>query len=404
MSERLRSFFYPSLVFAAIFSGVATDSGIIPQFETIGSQLRVTTSSMLGTLTSYNAAFVLGLIYGSFFSEKKHIPIIFQTVAVSSIVGLIGILLIKTYLAWLSFWAVLGIGSGLLSHVTWEFTLGGGHSDLVQSRLISAQLSARPIGLALGVPIFTFLGSICNWESGLALFVLLTVGSSVILGLAARKQSKNIDKNLAHSNNDESLFRHYKTIGHSELLSLVIGNFFYGMSYLALYGVLGIILGKLYGFSAREIGYLFGLMGAVEGASSFLSPLIFSKFKGISVIVLFSCLSGVALLLSFTLHLPSSLFVLLLAVFVFGARQLIYAGFKGGGEFIATLDPSCPIGTFIIIAAWSGFSLSSWLLEKAMGTTDDISACAILIISTYLLGLFFLTKFFRYNFKSRGLI
>lgn len=396
MTDSQRSYAYASLVLIATFASVAIDTGIIPHFEAVGRGLGADSTSMLNTLTLFNGALVGGLLFGSLFSDPGLIQRMFLGSAVLFLVGGVLACVTDTMPVWLSAWALLGFGSGLLSHVSWEFTLNGGHSSLVMTRMISAQLSARPAALALGVPAFALLSGVRGWSLSLALFCVATTLVSIVLGSLSGRATAEVAKQPSA---DASLLKHYKSLRHPVLAWLLGGHFLYGMSYLGLYGVLGILLATLFQLSPEQVAYVYGALGAVEAASAFISPALF-KVEGrtgrVGLVGAFSILSLATLAAALLVPVSSTLFVGLLAIFVFSARQIIFASFKAAPKAIAEVAPNCPVGTFAIMAAWSGFSLSTFLLEVTFGRLG-LTGCAALLIFTYVAGIFCFSKFFRFQ-------
>lgn len=396
MQEGVKSYVCGALVFLAIFASVAIDTGIIPHFETIGRFFGVEGNSLLSTLTAFNGALVAGLLYGSFSPGSPRFSRLFDVTAILLVLGGVAALVATNIPAWILAWVILGFAAGLLSHVTWEFILNGSHSSKVTSSMISAQLSARPIGIALGVPVFGVIAGDKSWKFALIVFVFLAAFATLLLSLVAKSAER------AHQNQPQenfSLLIHYQSLRNPGLLYLILGNVFYGMSYLGLYGALGIILAQKYDYSPQQIGYVFGILGAVEGGASFISPILFQRFRSTTVTAAFSVLSFVAIATMLSCSISSLWFRCLLIVFVFSARQIIYASFKSAGEAVAIIAPSCPIGTFVIMAAWSGFSLSSLILEGTIASYG-LQGCSIILIGSYAIGLMFFFKFFRFDFQT----
>jgi predicted MFS family arabinose efflux permease len=188
MKRTSSSIVLPVILFLCIFSSIALDSGIIPLFETVAGTYGRTKESGLTLISVFNALLVVGLLAGTWISAiSSSVPILIGLSLVST-VGAIGAIVTTSFQCAVVSWGILGLCAGILANLSWEISLDPRRTKAEIANMVSAQIAARPIALAVGVPAFAFLTSILNWRFALFFFALTNAGLTISLALRLHRE------------------------------------------------------------------------------------------------------------------------------------------------------------------------------------------------------------------------
>ncbi|MCB0405454.1 MAG: MFS transporter [Bdellovibrionales bacterium] len=342
--------------FLTILLFATLDNAISPLVSVFRDYYQVPLESTLILISACTLGFAVGLFLGpaalSSFSPKALIG--------TALIGVtLGLLLFVTsgdfYPAVFSR-ALLGFSVGFISCTIWWVTYHAMSGKTAQHVMLTGVMTARPLGIALGVPAAGILSTSIGWKTA---FTIFGVG---LIAFASLLRSSIINNPERQSTSFYESFAEYKRACSQPFFMGYYGSIFLNsMAYLGLYGMGGIWFLTFFQLPADQISETFLFLGIAEVGATFLAPIILRLFpyplvfgtSGVGAIFLYALLIGPSF--------PLSTSVAIMMAFIACTRIWIFSN----ASHIPTIFPSHKnkgtMGTLMTLFAWLGFAAVSWL-------------------------------------------
>lgn len=282
--------------------------------------------------------------------------------------------------------ALLGFSVGFISCTIWWVTYHAMSGKTAQHIMLTGVMSARPLGIALGVPAAGLLATSIGWKTAFTIFGVGLIGVAWLLRSAIAEAPKREAVTLA-----DSLAEYKRACSQPYFLSYYGSIFLNSMAYLGLYGMGGVWFLTFFQMPADAISQTFLYFGISEVGATFLAPVLLRLFpypivfgvSGIGAVALYSQLVGPRF------SLPVSIGIMM--AFIACTRVWIFSN----ASHIPTIFPSHKnkgtLGTLMTLFAWLGFAVVSWMqswLIPSWGLNN------VVIGQTVLLGISIFWSFF----------
>lgn len=353
-SEIWRNRLIVAASFAVIFAFSAVDHAISPMVEVFHSFFAVPLGSVLWLISYCTSGIVAGIIIGPALtrSYKTETLTIASIILLSSALGLF--LFSHNFALSLALRFVFGVGSGILSTSMWWLAYEGVAKKYYEA-MITVLMAARPMAVAVGVPLAGYMQMHTGWQGAFGLFLGMIIVSGIVLALTTTKDTAEKQplsfKNIFHNYGEALAQPHAKEL----YAGLMIGK----MCYFGIYSALGIWMIEHYGLGVEAITRQLMYIGLAETFVNFVIPPI---LKLGHKKVLIASLAGAVTVFAAAVYavLPLHWSVFFLALFVILDRVYSMAVIITVPKMFPACTNKAVMGNLMTLTAWIGLTVISW--------------------------------------------
>ncbi len=345
--------------FALIFAFSSVDHAISPLVDVLRLFYGVEIQKALWLISYCTLGIVVGVFAGPVIIKNRRVGKVIIVSGAFVIVSLAGFLVTDNFYSALLIRFVFGISAGVLSTTMWWIAYHGVSKPYYQP-MITVLMAARPMAVALGVPMAGITASVLGWKSAFWLFfILFAVSFAALVKFIVNDETSKTAITF------RSFIDEYK-----EVFSLPYAKIFYlglminKMCYFGFYSMAGIWFIRHYNLGFLQIAKALSYVGICEALSNFFIPRIL-KLLGYRRTFNFSVTASCLLFYVFMQGmLPLKAAVFSFAVFVVLDRIYSMALVIKIPEMFPDCKNKTVMGSLITLTAWTGLTFISWFEGK----------------------------------------
>lgn len=358
--------------FLLIFAFSSVDHAISPLVEILHSFYAVELQKVLWLISCCTFGIVIGVFMGPALIKSYDVVKIIGVSSSLVAASLALFLFIKGFNGALAIRFVFGVSAGVLSTTMWWVAYHGVSKKYYEA-VITVLMAARPMAVALGVPLTGMAASVSGWKSAFWFFFVL-----IVLGAAVIMKSIGADKTVKTAPDRGGFAGEY-----AEAFSLPYAKTFYfalfinKMCYFGFYSLAGIWFIRHYGLGVFQITKALACIGLCEAGINFFIPSILRFFGHERAFTGSMALSCALFCVFVTGALPLKMAVAAFAFFVMLDRVYSMAVVIKLPEMFRDCRNKTVMGSLITLTAWTGLTLISWfegryLDSVGMGITEVV--------------------------------
>lgn len=352
--------------FLIIFFTLAADNGVAPMVPQLSTTFAVSDGGVLWFITAFNISLVFGILVGNTLVIRYRADVLIL-LSVLIVTGATILFTWDNYYIALFSRFIFGFFCGVISCVVWWLVFHGIDNEKTRDIMISSQMVARPLAIAVALPLMGYLSLYFNWRVTFLLIGFFTLLSGVGLFLWIDRK-KTIPRQILDTTEKENLRVYWDILKTRSSMSYYAGIFFNAGGYLGFYSITGIWFQDQFNLDFSQTSELFVWFGIAEIIASLASPYIVRK----QIILLTLNISCLIILLSFLAFMFGGFGLIstvgLIIVFISSCRIYIFSNIKNIPRIFETCQNKGAVGTLVTLFAWFGFTFASFLqstfLEK----------------------------------------
>lgn len=363
-----------SLVIIFAFSSV--DLAISPLVKIFGEHYSIAPERVLW-LISYCT---LGIVAGVFIGPA--ITATFRVRSVTAVSGIIMALSLALFLTVHDFYTALilrilfGLSVGVLSTVMWWLAYHG-VSQKYMHPMITVMMAARPMAVALGVPITGLISMNYGWRNSFLMLLGIIGFSSIML-----YKSMPRDSGEKQSFKPAVIINSYiSTLKIPYTLLFFTGLLINKICYFGFYSMAGIWFMKIYGLTPFAIAGTLLYIGLAEAGINFVIPFLIKMLGQKRVFAGGVILGGIVFALLFRGTFSLTVSVILFAVFAMTDRIYSMAMVVKLPEMFKDCENKTVLGSMVTLSAWISLMGISWVEGEYLNVWGINNTGLILLVS-----------------------
>ena len=367
-----------SLVIIFAFSSV--DLAISPLVKIFGDYYSIPTERILWLISYCTLGIVAGVFIGPAITATFRVRTVSAVSAFVMASSLALFLVVQDFYTALFLRVLFGLSVGVISTVMWWLAYHG-VSQKFMHPMITVMMAARPMAVALGVPITGMISMNYGWKNSFILLLGIIAISSLILYKSMPKDSaeKQRFKPSAIINS------YVSTLKIPYALLFFLGLFINKICYFGFYSMAGIWFMNKYGLTPFAIAGTLLYIGLAEACINFVIPFLIKKWGQKRVFAGGVLLGGIIFSLLFRGTFSLKISIVLFALFAMMDRIYSMAMVVKLPDMFKGCENKTVLGSMVTLSSWTSLMGISWV-EGEFLKVWGINNIGIILLVSFIVG------------------
>lgn len=359
-----------------IFAFSAVDLAISPLVKIFGDYYSIPTERILWLISYCTLGIVIGVFIGPAITATFKVRTVSAVSALVMASSLALFLIVKDFYTALFLRVLFGLSVGVLSTVMWWLAYHG-VTEKFMHPMITVMMAARPLAVALGVPITGMISMNYGWRNSFILLLGIIAFSSLILY-----------KSMPRDSDEKQSFRlaaiinsYVSTLKMPYAFLFFLGLFINKICYFGFYSMAGIWFMKIYGLTPFAIAGTLLYIGLAEAGINFVIPFLIKMLGQKRVFAGSIILGGIIFALLFRGTFSLNISIVLFALFAMMDRIYSMAMVVKLPDMFRECENKTVLGSMVTLSSWTSLMGISWIEGEFLKVWGIHNIGMILLVS-----------------------
>ena len=339
-----------------IFAFSAVDLAISPLVKVFHGYYSIPMEKILWLISYCTLGIVIGVFTGPAITRTFRVNKVAGISSFTMALSLALFLIVQDFTLALILRVIFGISVGIISTVMWWLAYHGVSKESMHP-MITVMMAARPLAVALGVPLTGMIAMTYGWKNSFSLLLGLILISSFLL-----YRSMPEDKDEKSSFCITGIINEYTTtLKIPWSITFFTGLMINKICYFGFYSMAGIWFMKYYKLTPFNIAGILLYIGLGEASINFVIPVLIKRFGQKAVFITSIIAGGIFFSLLFRGNLPLKASIALFALFAMMDRIYSMAMVVKLPEMFSECTNKTVMGSMVTLSAWISLMGISWV-------------------------------------------